>query len=409
MDLDPPRPQIRTRLLRRCIGHLDQLLRVCHDRRLIRHEILDHKPLGGSRFAQRLLIDSGAMRRVELVAAGLWVACGLVGSASADEIVFTNGDRLSGRVVQLVDGTLTLDSPLLGQIEFAATAIQTFSTTESIEIHTQDGTVLRDVVVKGEPSEFRTAGTSPLGPQTFALRDTVALNPPPEEAPAWHGSLSASMEFERGNSFTNEAEIEVSAVRETEYNRIRFDASYEGDRTKDESTGLSTTTERDLNFLLRYDHFLSEKLFWYGLGEGEKDGVKDLSLRFTGGGGFGYRWVNTEKFKVEADLGLAWISENYQDSSLDEDFVAAALNWSVERRLPTLVAERLTFFQRGKYWSNLEDLQDQFLAEITTGLRSDLTATTFLEAKIVWEYDSEPSTGKERRDLDYVFGFGLRF
>ena len=60
------------------------------------------------------------------------------------------------------------------------------------------------------------------------------------------GSLAASMEIERGNSFTSEADVTLNAVRETKYNRIRFDASYEGDRTKDKSSGKSTTTERDL-------------------------------------------------------------------------------------------------------------------------------------------------------------------
>ncbi|MEE8313454.1 MAG: DUF481 domain-containing protein [Myxococcota bacterium] len=349
------------------------------------------------------------MRRFQLVAAVMCAAWGFASIASADEIVFTNGDRLSGRVVRLVGGKLKLNSPLLGEIEVAASTIQTFSTTQSIEIHTQDGTVLRDVVVKGEPNEFRTAGTSPVGPQTFALDDVVALNPPPPGAPAWHGSLAAAMEIERGNSFTSEADVNLSAVRETKYNRIRFDASYEGDRTKNDSTGDSTTTDRNIDFLLRYDQFLSDKLFWYGSGEGEKDGVKDLTLRFTGGGGFGYRWFNTEEFKLEGDLGLSWISENYEDSRFDEDFVASVLNWSFERQLPVLVADRLTLFQRGKFWVNVEELEDQLFAEVTTGIRQDLTATTFLEAKIVWEYDSEPSGNKERTDVDYIFGFGIRF
>ncbi|MEE9281925.1 MAG: DUF481 domain-containing protein [Myxococcota bacterium] len=328
---------------------------------------------------------------------------------SADEVVLTNGDRLSGTIVHLVDGKLTLDSPLLGEIEIAASTIETFSTTQPIEIHTEGGTVVEDVVVKGDPNEFRTAGASPVGPQTFALSDMVALNPPPEEPPAWHGSLATGLEIERGNSFKSEADVSLSAMRETDINRIRFNASYEGDRTKNESTGESTTTERDLDFLIRYDHFVSDRLYWYGSGEGEKDGVKDLNLRFTGGAGFGYRWFNTERFKLEADLGLSWISENYRNSSLDEDFVASVLNWSFERRLPTLFSDSVTLFQRGKFWVNLEEWDDLLFAKVTTGIRQDLTARTFFEVKLVWEYDAEPSSGKERQDVDYIFGLGVRF
>ena len=343
---------------------------------------------------------------VALAAGVLW---GLVNVASADEIVFTNGDRLSGEVVHLIDGTLTLESEVLGKIEVDTARIQIFSTSQSVEIHTGDGTVLKDVVVKGGRGEIRTAGTSPVGPQTFALADMEALNPPPEEAPAWHGSLTAGLDVERGNSFTTEADVALSAVRETEFNRIRFDASYEGDRNKNKNTGISDTTERSINFLLRYDYFLSEKVFWYGSAEGEKDGVQDLNLRFTGAAGFGRRWSNTKDFKLESDLGLSWISENYASGTRDEDFVAAILNWSAERRLPSLISDRLTFFHRGKFWVNLEDYEDKLFVKFTTGLRSDLTPRTFLEAKIVYEYDSEPARGVDRRDIDYIFGLGVRF
>ncbi len=336
----------------------------------------------------------------------LW---GLVSVASADEIVFTNGDRLSGEVVRLVEGTLTLKSQILGQIEVDVARIQTFSTSKPVEIHTREGTILKDVVVKGDPGEIHTAGTSPVGPQTFALAEMAALNPPPREAPAWKGTLTAGLDIERGNSFTTEADVVLDAVRETEYNRIRFNASYEGDRTKDQSTGNSNTTERSINFLLRYDNFLSKKLYWYGSGEGEKDGVQSLNLRFTGGAGFGYRWFNTKDFKAEGDLGLSWISENYKQGSLDEDFLASIVNWSLERRLPSLISDRLTFYQRGKWWVSLEDWDDKLFARITTGIRSDLTPRTFLEAKIVWEYDSEPAAGIDRQDVDYIFGLGVRF
>ena len=94
---------------------------------------------------------------------------------------------------------------------------------------------------------------------------------------------------------------------------------------------------------------------------------------------------------------------------LDDYFVASLVNWSAARRLPSLISDRLTFFQRGKFWLDLEDWQDKLFARITTGIRSDLTPRTFLEAKIVWEYDSEPVRGVERQDIDYIFGLGVRF
>ncbi len=47
--------------------------------------------------------------------------------------------------------------------------------------------------------------------------------------------------------------------------------------------------------------------------------------------------------------------------------------------------------------------------DTVAGLRSDLSDSFFLEAKVIWEWDSEPSTGKHRQDVDYILGLGYRF
>lgn len=283
--------------------------------------------------------------------------------------MLTNGDRLSGALVQRADGALTFDSPLLGRLVVPERAVETFSA----------------------PPEFEAAAS------------------PPADEPAWEGELTAGMDIERGNSFKTEAGAGIHAVRETEQNRVRVEASYQGERTRNEATRVSTTTKRDLALLLRYDRFMSEVFYWYGSSEAERDGPKDLDLRFMGGAGFGYRWFDTDELKLEGDAGLSWIRESYRESALDDDFVASVLTWTLERRLPSLMSDRLTLFHQGKFWLDLEDWDDRLFSRLTTGVRSDLTPGTFLELKLVWEYDAEPSRDKKRQDVEYIFGMGHRF
>ena len=96
-----------------------------------------------------------------LIVAGVWLA--FASGVRADELVFRNGDRLSGRIVHLTGGKLAFDSDLLGQVEVAADALQNLVSTEPIEIHTVDGSVFTDRAVMGESGELRTQGSSPIG------------------------------------------------------------------------------------------------------------------------------------------------------------------------------------------------------------------------------------------------------
>ena len=44
---------------------------------------------------------------------------GIAASARADEVVLKNGDRLSGKVVTLADGSLTLETQFSGTVKIS--------------------------------------------------------------------------------------------------------------------------------------------------------------------------------------------------------------------------------------------------------------------------------------------------
>ena len=114
--------------------------------------------------------------------------------------------------------------------------------------------------------------------------------------------------------------------------------------------------------------------------------------------------LERKDLEFSTDLGVAWTDEQYRDSAFDDDFVTGILRWNFNQRLGPV----FSVFQRAEYHPSLEEM-DVMTVEVTTGLRSDLTRTFFLEAKMVWEYDSEPSTGVDRQDVDYLFSLGYRF
>ncbi len=88
-----------------------------------------------------------------------------VQSTYADEIIFKNGDRLTGKIEQLVEGKLVFKSDVAGTVTVDISNIQTLSSDAEIKIHLKDGTVLNQKVTKAGPDRFAVEGTDTVKAQ----------------------------------------------------------------------------------------------------------------------------------------------------------------------------------------------------------------------------------------------------
>ena len=113
-----------------------------------------------------------------IILALLW----LPDATLADELVFKNGDRLTGTLVGAVAGRITFDSAVVGQVKTSVAELESFTTEETIEIHLRDGTVLTDQIVRGIGGTAHFAGEPS---RALDLEQIDGINPEPV---AWHGS-----------------------------------------------------------------------------------------------------------------------------------------------------------------------------------------------------------------------------
>jgi putative salt-induced outer membrane protein YdiY len=320
--------------------------------------------------------------------------------ARADVLVFKNGDRWTGTIVSMEDGRVRFRTELVGQLQVNFAQVETFSSDRQIEIHLTDGTVLIDAVAAAEPGTFRTAGQGKPGELVLDLAETTAINP--VEA-RWRGSVMVGAELERGNTYKNSGYAQLRAGFQSESHRIDLRGSYEGERTKNKDTREGTTQDRNIFGRLKYDYLYTQRDFWYLATSGEKDGPSDLDLRAIVSTGLGRDFYNRADFKLQIYAGPTFISEHFKDSDDDdEQRVGATLGWdAVYEIIPDL-----DFFTDGTY---TQSSTDDILVKSEVGLRNDLTDSIFIEAKILWEYDSEPAKDAERQDTDYIFGIGYKF
>ena len=87
--------------------------------------------------------------------AALAIATCLAGTAGADEVLFTNGDRITGMITQGAGGQLTIKSDTVGEVKVDMSKVKTFSTTQPVRVQ-----------VARRPSSTPRSRSAPTGPSS---------------------------------------------------------------------------------------------------------------------------------------------------------------------------------------------------------------------------------------------------
>jgi hypothetical protein len=313
-------------------------------------------------------------------------------------LIFKNGDRLTGTVVGLADGKITFDAAVVGKVTASLEEMESFSSEDETEVHLGDGTIVIDRILRDRPGTVHLAGDPS---RALELGEIEAVNP---EKVAWHGSLAAGLTVGRGDTDKQEGNAEFRTRWTGDLYRFRLRLLYEGDRSRTNG-GDYETNDRLYRGRAQLDRMLGDRLFVYSRLRGERDGVADLDLRTAAGTGFGYKLVDRPGLTFEFQSGLAWVHEDYEDDSRDTDFPAGVIAWDLEK----ILRAGIRFFHDGEWNPSLRDFNDIQLLRTETGLRFDIVKGWFAEAKVRWELDTEPSSGKERTNADYIFALGWGF
>ena len=223
------------------------------------------------------------------------VLLGLFSQAiNADELVFKNGDRLTGKINHAVEGKLVFTSSIVGKITVDLSNIQTFSTDEAIEVHFKDGNVLVQKVVSSKAGRFAIEGTETVKSQDFDVAAISSINPPPKPKPKWKGNVSAAVTSTHGNTKTEVISASANLSKRTEKDRTTLSADYARGEQQDPDTGEMKKTEDWWRAKAKYDYFFSKKFYGYLDGRYETDKIAELDRRVIVGGGAGYQWIESE-------------------------------------------------------------------------------------------------------------------
>lgn len=254
-----------------------------------------------------------------------------------------------------------------------------------------------------QPLESATPVAPPVAPSIAAPADAApAADEEPPLAPGerrWSGSVAFSASSSSGN--TDKNSIAASAQAEGRAIDDRWTGQLLWKYADEKPLGV---TERRTYGQVKYDRFLSKKLYAFGVASGENDFAAALDLRATIGAGVGYQFREDTDWKISGEAGLSYVDENFDGSADDSEFIAARFAYKAD----TTISEKWSAGQWGEIFPSVED-SDDVSARVDTHARFAFTEKMFAQFQWVYTWDNTPATGADRVDELWLLSIGWSF
>lgn len=275
------------------------------------------------------------------ILASIGVVLMTASSLIADMVTLQNGDRISGRIIALEEGTLQFETQYAGVISLAWPHVATFETDQSISLLLENGDRITGAVQAHDQLsvliesnilgvvEIETATIAGLSrdPQALmsqparAAQETIAslseevatqqeemtaLQTQLEEATdvgqLWNGSVSFLAGARTGNREAYDAFIRAEGIRETENEQYTVLGEFGYGKVEDSLQTQEALLQNTLRIFFWDDTYLFGDLAL------EHDLFEDIDLRSELTAGGGYRFWETDTAVLLADLGagLSW-------------------------------------------------------------------------------------------------------
>jgi len=324
--------------------------------------------------------------------------------ARADEVVFTNGDRLTGTIKSIDGGKLKIDTKVAGVVTVDMKDVQTFSTDSPVQMRLKDKSVLRQPVAAQGVAATQPA-TAPaeiaVGGRTVPLDEIKRV----QAKQAWAGSVLVNGNLARGNTHNENLGAAADAVlrRDDEWHDDRFSLTAAYNFGRQTVGGVNSTSADNWFAQAKYDKFFTEKWYGYGVIRYDHDRLAFLEYRLAPGVGVGYQWVESPDFNFNTEAGVSYVYEDYSNDG-NQDRVALRLAYHLDKNLNANVS----IFHNLEWLPAFDDPADYNL-NTDAGIRAKMTDKLFSEFKVVYQRDNTPAPGALKNDLRFLLGVGYSF
>ena len=304
-------------------------------------------------------------------------------------VVLKNGDRITGRIVKMESKRLEIDVPFSDIIKIKWEDIQSITSERAMSVK-----LYGEVDMPEDAGERRldrlivyTLGDG--GP--IRLEDVRAINFAEND---YRGYISAGGNQTSGNTKTEALNISGNLT----YRRLEHRYNLDGKYNRAQADGEDTANNAAFN--VKYDYFLTRRVYVGGFNLAETDQFQDLNLRDTGGLLLGYDLLDREHHNLTLAAGPAGV---YQDFTTDPATVTPSTTGLLRYEF-MFRGDDVVFFHRSQAFKDVGH-GSATRVNADQGFRVKFTNNWRINLEYDLRYNSEPVADKETVDTNIIFGF----
>jgi putative salt-induced outer membrane protein YdiY len=316
----------------------------------------------------------------------------------ADELTFKNGDRISGKILNMNEKQVVIKTSYAGEITANWTEIVNAKTDQKIAFILKNGIEYLGNIIEAGKGLIKLNSSGKNKTPSVAIEEIEMIKTSEEEEIKIKTRANAGMSYTRGNTNKDNSYFDGEFSARTTSNRYTA-----GGRLNRSDTNGVRSENNAIGFL-KYDRFLSKRLFMYGNAQYEKDRLKDLNLRSVYGIGTGYQFLEMPLENLYVEAGINYVTEDYFTIQ-DEDYASGRWAVNYDKFLYNKVFQ-LFHFHEG--FGSFERADDMFIKS-KTGVRIPIFTNLNASLQYNFDWDNTPSPGRKKTDRALMFTLGYFF
>ncbi len=244
--------------------------------------------------------------------------------------------------------------------------------------------------------------TAPVAepPASLAAPLYRAQDEPDED---WHGTVGLGATITSGNSDIVTASASAGGKKEWDSNRVTLKGSWSFAQQEDTTTGGTDVTQRQWRGMAKYDRFFDERDYGFGSLTLENDDIAFLNLRSIYSVGVGRKFKNEEDLKLDGEVGLAFVDENYVGKAADDEYFALRLASDLDYQ----VSENTKFLQTAELYPSLDF--SEFNSIVDSRLKINMTDATYMQIQWITKYNNNAPPGTGSTDNLWILSLGWEY
>lgn len=310
--------------------------------------------------------------------------------ADAAVVNLKNGDRITGRVVKMQDKKLEIDVDYSGtNVIIDWEDVQSIKTERPMSIKLYANAQIPDNVGIRIRDRIILDSLEEGGP--VRLEDVRDINLAEQD---YYGYLSGGGNQTFGNTQTEALNISGSLAYRQHEHRFILDGKYNRAQADNKDTANNGA------FNIKYDYFLSRRLYTGGFNLTETDQFQDLSVRNTSGALLGYDILDSADHKLTFAVGPAAV---YQDFTTTPSTVTPSGTWLARYELRLRGDDVILFHRQQGFADATHGKAVRWNAD--QGIRVKISSNWRVNFEYDLRYNSEPVANKKKADTNLIFGF----